>query len=105
MVVDRENPYFAPGTVLRGHEFHYSRIVGGIDPANLVFSVRRGTGAGTGRGGLVRRNVLATWLHLHAAGTPDWATSLVTAARAHARRREEPGRETENPNVTGSITR
>ena len=29
--VARDNPYFARGTVLKGHEFHYSRIV--PDPA------------------------------------------------------------------------
>ena len=86
--VDRENPYFKPGTRLKGHEFHYSRLEPEPGPdANLVFRMTRGAGVCGHRDGFVYRNVLATYTHLHALGSPDWAPALVRQARQHQRRR------------------
>ncbi len=82
--VDSVNPYFERGTVLRGHEFHYSRLTEGGDTVRSVFAVRRGTGSLPGRDGLVRHNVLASYIHLHARGTQAWAEGLVARARAYA---------------------
>jgi cobyrinic acid a,c-diamide synthase len=87
MAADRENPFFPVGTVLRGHEFHYSRIAAGPAAADLAFEVRRGAGSLGGRDGLTRGNVLATWLHVHALGEPGWAGALVARARRHRDRR------------------
>jgi len=87
MEVSRDNPFFTKGTVLRGHEFHYSGISAGAEDGAFAFTVRRGTGSFDGRDGLVKRNVLATWLHLHALGTPAWAPALVRSARQHANTR------------------
>jgi cobyrinic acid a,c-diamide synthase len=89
LTVDRANPFFAPGSELRGHEFHYTRIVGGAVPEGVatVFAVRRGTGCGGGRDGIVHKNLLACYTHLHALGVPGWAPSLVRAAEAHRQRR------------------
>ena len=83
--VDRANPFFPVGTRLLGHEFHYSRVVGSIG-GDTALAVERGAGLGRGRDGLVAGNVLATYLHLHALGTPGWATGLVQAASRHASR-------------------
>jgi cobyrinic acid a,c-diamide synthase len=93
LTVDGANPVFAPGTELRGHEFHYTRIVGRTVPDGLgtAFALRRGTGCGGGRDGVVHKNVLACYTHLHAVGTPGWAPALVDAARAHRRRRRSAG--------------
>ena len=86
--VDRENPYFKPGTRLKGHEFHYSRLEPEPGPdANLVFHMTRGAGVCGHRDGFVYQNVLATYTHLHALGSPDWAPALVRQARQHQRRR------------------
>jgi cobyrinic acid a,c-diamide synthase len=79
--VAAENPYFPPGTVLKGHEFHYSRIHPEPGPKErLVFRVARGAGLGASKDGLVYGNVLATFTHLHALGTPEWAPALVARA-------------------------
>ncbi len=93
-VADRDNPFFPRGTVLRGHEFHYSRIApadpdgagSGVDSSewDLALDVRRGTGSRFGRDGLVAGNVYASWIHLHALGTPSWAPALVERARIGA---------------------
>lgn len=81
--VQEANPYFPLGTVLRGHEFHYSRPRP-RQSLPLAFRVRRGAGF-DGRGdGLVYKNTLACYTHLHALGTPQWAERLVSQARRYA---------------------
>ena len=86
--VDAANPFFPQGAVLRGHEFHYSRIVSGSDSATSSCAVLRGTGCFAGRDGLVTQNVFAAYTHLHATATPQWASGILTAARQFALRAE-----------------
>jgi cobyrinic acid a,c-diamide synthase len=85
VIVDRPNPFMATGTILRGHEFHYSRL----EPpnstvANTIFRVRRGTGLGSERDGLICGNVVASYLHLHDLGSAEWVTGLLRAAATFA---------------------
>ena len=81
---DRENPFFPLGTALKGHEFHYCRILSrGAEGERTAFRVRRGTGIDGKREGMVRRNILAGFTHLHALGTPEWAPALVEKARLY----------------------
>jgi cobyrinic acid a,c-diamide synthase len=82
--VDRPNPFLPVGTRLVGHEFHYSGIAAGAQLPETVLSVERGVGLGQGRDGLAVGNVVATYLHLHALGTPEWAPALVRAALERA---------------------
>lgn len=77
------SPFLPAGIRLRGHEFHYSRVLEGQAP-ETVYRVLRGTGTGQGQDGLRRANTVASYLHLHALGTPRWAKGLVAAARRHA---------------------
>ena len=76
-----ENPYYDVGSEIRGHEFHYSRVSklkhGNCD---LVFRMERGEGIEKDRDGIVYKNVLATYTHVHALGTPQWARALVRNA-------------------------
>ena len=81
LLVDRENPFFPTGVHLKGHEFHYSRIVGEGGPPSTVCSVVRGCGCGIGRDAVVVDNVWASYTHLHAAATPEWSAGLLGAAR------------------------
>jgi cobyrinic acid a,c-diamide synthase len=86
--VVRKNPFYKTGTVLRGHEFHYSRgeAAAGERP-DLAFSMQRGQGIMDGRDGILHRNVLATYTHIHALGSPEWAEGMIRAALAFRRRR------------------
>jgi cobyrinic acid a,c-diamide synthase len=88
--VDRDNPYFKTGTLLKGHEFHYSTVER-LDAGrqDLAFAMQRGNGIFQGRDGLCRNNVLATYTHIHALGTPQWAPALVHQARLFSRRPAE----------------
>ena len=79
--VDGANPFLAEGTVLRGHEFHYSQIDDGGDAMRTVLALERGTGIGGGRDGVVHGSVFAAYTHLHALGTPEWAPALIAAAQ------------------------
>jgi len=80
------NPFYPVGITLRGHEFHYSRVTqSDLDPKSLVFAMRRGTGILDGKDGVCYKNVLATYSHVHAIGTLEWAEGLIRQALAHQR--------------------
>jgi cobyrinic acid a,c-diamide synthase len=84
LLVDTENPFFEIGARLRGHEFHYSRIVLRSGPPATACSVERGSGCWRGRDAVLVRNVWATYTHLHALATPPWTEGLLAAARRFA---------------------
>ena len=76
-----DNPFFAIGERIRGHEFHYTYMQpSGAKDLSFAFRVDRGYGFDGERDGLCYRNVLATYTHVHALGTEVWAPSLVRAA-------------------------
>jgi len=84
VTVEQPNPYFKVGTELKGHEFHYSRVVKwrGTDK-DLAFNMKRGAGFIHNRDGVCYKNVLATYTHIHALGTPSWAKAMVRNAIAY----------------------
>jgi cobyrinic acid a,c-diamide synthase len=86
-VVDRDNPFFSAGTRLVGHEFHYSRLVSGTDRENSVLRVERGTGIGDNRDGISSGKVFASYLHLHAGASPEWADGFLSLAAQFAEER------------------
>ncbi len=79
-----ENPYFARGTVIKGHEFHYSRVVGCDSSASFVFKLTKGHGILAGWDGMCYKNALASYSHIHAVGNEQWAEVLVRAARRYS---------------------
>ncbi len=84
VTVEEQNPYFKVGAQLKGHEFHYSRVLDWRgDDKDLVFAMKRGTGFINKRDGVRYKNVLATYTHMHALGTPSWAESMVRNAIAY----------------------
>jgi cobyrinic acid a,c-diamide synthase len=74
-----ENPFFPIGLTLRGHEFHHSRLP---DPGDLrlAYRVKRGQGIRHQQDGIVYKNLFASYIHLHALGTPEWARGFVSLA-------------------------
>jgi len=77
-----ENPYYRIGEQIRGHEFHYSSVLkwDGKD-ADFAFIMKRGSGFLDGKDGVCYKNVLATYTHIHALGTPSWAEAMTNQAR------------------------
>jgi cobyrinic acid a,c-diamide synthase len=93
--VTAPNPFYAPGTLLKGHEFHYSRaLVTKEEEAHFVFNVNRGHGVDGMRDGLCKQNLLATYTHIHAAGNKEWAKRLLELATAFKRGQREKFHET-----------
>ncbi len=78
--VAAENPFYAAGETVRGHEFHYTYMQSSAKDLRFAFRVRRGFGFDGESDGLCHRNVLACYTHVHALGTETWAPALVRAA-------------------------
>lgn len=80
-VVVSANPFYALNTKLTGHEFHYSRCIDVEEMASFVFQVEMGQGITKGYDGVLFRNCLAGYTHMHALGNPLWAQNFVSTAR------------------------
>jgi cobyrinic acid a,c-diamide synthase len=76
-----DSPLGPTGTRVRGQEFHQSRIVDGA-PGPALYDLERTDGVRS-RDGHARRNVAASYVHLHLASAPNVAAHLLHAARAH----------------------
>lgn len=78
------NPFFRLGSIIRGHEFHYSKVeYWKQDQLSLTFKVERGFGFDGRRDGLCYKNVLSTYTHIHALGEKRWAGALVRKAQQY----------------------
>jgi cobyrinic acid a,c-diamide synthase len=86
------NPFFRNGSLLRGHEFHYSAIMEMEESqkASMVFTMKRGKGMHDGMDGITYKNVLASYTHLHAVGSPEWVKGMMTAAGGFREKRGAP---------------
>ncbi len=85
--VSGANPFYPQGLTIRGHEFRYSKVeYWDGHPARLAMEMQRGVGFLGGREGLVYKNVLALYTHIHSISTPEWAVGLVEKAREYAER-------------------
>ena len=88
VTVENENPFYEVGAEIRGHEFHYSRVMHWRgDEKDLVFRMQRGVGITKDKDGICYKNVLATYTHVHALGTPHWARALVRNAIAYQKKK------------------
>jgi cobyrinic acid a,c-diamide synthase len=84
-----QNPFYQVGDKIKGHEFRYSTILSWQgSPSNLALTMERGVGFMEGRDGLVYKNVLALYTHIHALSTSQWAGSLVARAQEYKAQRE-----------------
>ncbi|MFA4829402.1 MAG: cobyrinate a,c-diamide synthase [Thermodesulfovibrionales bacterium] len=91
--VQNNNPYYGKRIEIKGHEFHYSRVINPegakeFKKRNIYFSFRmkRGEGIINKMDGLCYKNVLATYTHIHALGTPEWAEGMIKKAAEYRKR-------------------
>jgi cobyrinic acid a,c-diamide synthase len=80
-VIDR-NPLFPVGMKFWGHEFHHSTLIASGD-LKFTYRLLRGNGINNTMDGVIYKNVLATYTHLHALGVPRWAEAFVTRANQY----------------------
>ncbi len=88
--VQNDNPYYGKSIEIKGHEFHYSRVINPeaareFRKRNIYFSFRmkRGEGIINKMDGLCYKNVLATYTHIHALGTPEWVRGIIDMAKKY----------------------
>ncbi|MCP4705564.1 MAG: hydrogenobyrinic acid a,c-diamide synthase (glutamine-hydrolyzing) [candidate division Zixibacteria bacterium] len=81
MEIDKQNPFFEIGESIKGHEFHYSGISDDTDIGDTSAKMITGIGLGNKRDGLVFKNTMACYTHIHASGVKSWAESMIKAAK------------------------
>lgn len=88
--VTQANPFFPVGTIVKGHEFRYSKITDWTEGDATAFTMQRGTGMKDKMDGIYRNNTLACYTHLHALGTPSWAPDFVRLAKKIQKKQMSP---------------
>ena len=73
----RDNIICDSGEILRGHEFHYSRIV----PDSCAFEFTRPRTGETHTGGYALNNILASYMHINFFGNQGLAENFLTSSR------------------------
>ncbi|MBQ7578283.1 MAG: cobyrinate a,c-diamide synthase [Synergistaceae bacterium] len=73
----RNNIICGSGEILRGHEFHYSRI----KPDSCAFEFTRPRTGETHTGGYAMNNILASYLHINFFGNERFAANFLTSSR------------------------
>lgn len=82
-VTTRASTILGPaGTVLRGHEFHYSRARPLLGPIQTAYALSGRTGPLDRPEGYMFKRVLGSYVHLHFGGNPDAARFFVAACAA-----------------------
>ena len=74
----RDNPLGPAGTVLRGHEFHYSQR--GVDPVTAAYELSP-LGGSAKLEGYAQTHLLATYLHLDLGAQPEAVAHFLGQAR------------------------
>jgi cobyrinic acid a,c-diamide synthase len=80
----------APGTTLRGHEFHHSSLANLAPGVAFAYEVERGHGVDGQHDGVLVHNLLASYAHLRSAAGSNWAPRFAAFVRRHRVRRDAP---------------
>ncbi|MCX6694135.1 MAG: cobyrinate a,c-diamide synthase [Methanomicrobiales archaeon] len=80
--VTNNSSFLPSGSLIKGHEFHYSRVDCSRD-ARFTIRLTRGSGIDTGNEGLIEGNTIGTYTH--AWFSTDFVISFLSAARAYQR--------------------
>jgi cobyrinic acid a,c-diamide synthase len=89
VVLSADSLFGPPGTILRGHEFHYSELV--EDPCaesrwSRVYQVGRRRGSERVAEGYARGRILASYVHLHFGSNLSAARAFIAACRDSGQR-------------------
>jgi Ni-sirohydrochlorin a,c-diamide synthase len=76
---EKDTPIGSRGTFFKGHEFHYSVITDVPAEARFAYRMDRGIGIKDGMDGLIVKNTLGSYTHLHAASYVPFARNFVEA--------------------------
>jgi cobyrinic acid a,c-diamide synthase len=67
--------------IIKGHEFHYSKIdLNGANP-DFAFKILRGRGIINNQDGLMLKNTVASYIHTHTSAYPSFASNFTISSR------------------------
>jgi len=72
--------WFDAGAEIKGHEFHYSEVVN-LGNVEFAYNLLRGKGVDGNHDGIMYKNVLASYAHLHSLGCQDWSERFVSLVK------------------------
>lgn len=84
MSPSKGNFWFDESQVIKGHEFHNSRVINLDENVKFAFEIEKGHGLDGKHDGICYKNVLAAYNHLHALGCPEWARRFVQISSAYS---------------------
>lgn len=88
-----DNPFFEEEVEIKGHEFHYSRVVDCTNTVKIGFKLKRGEGIFEGKDGVIFNNTLATYIHIHALGCKEWLKGIFKKAKQYKELKNEETRD------------
>jgi cobyrinic acid a,c-diamide synthase len=82
--VIKDNPLSRIGATIKGHEFHYSKVEilnSNLKNMEYIYKVKRGMGIDGEHDGLLVKNTLASYMHLHVLSYPRMIDNFLKSAR------------------------
>ena len=89
--VNDGHPWLDAGTQLVGHEHHHSRVKNVSDELEFAYSNKRGGGISGKRDGLSVGRTVASYVHVNAIASPQWAKGFVQAAVSYRNSKNSAG--------------
>jgi cobyrinic acid a,c-diamide synthase len=78
VIIDKQNPFFKKNVKIKGHLFHYTRILSSkVDLKTCMHVITEDKNLKEKRDGLIYNNTFASYLHIHANGVKSWAKSFI----------------------------
>ena len=80
--VREQNPYFDLGIQIKGHEFHYSKVLSIDESKDLkyIFELEKGCGITGKQDGILYKNLVAGYTHIHIFSVKCWAERFLKKA-------------------------
>ncbi|WP_038057960.1 cobyrinate a,c-diamide synthase [Thermodesulfobacterium hydrogeniphilum] len=81
--VIKKNPYFKLGYFIKGHEFHYSKPIEVDENKEMryIFELKKGFGIDGKKDGILFKNLLASYTHIHIFSVKYWAEKFLEKAQ------------------------
>ncbi len=80
-----DNTLTTKDAIIKGHEFHYSKVIPNATDSNFAFDVLRGKGIADKKDGWMEHNALGQFTHLHFGATPSAAIRFVKMSKTYSR--------------------
>lgn len=80
-----DNTLTTKDAIIKGHEFHYSKVIPNATDSKFAFDVLRGKGIADKKDGWIEHNALGQFAHIHFGATPSAAIRFVKMSKTYSR--------------------